>query len=225
MEKQTVTIEVDRWVASVLLWCAGGAVLAFVVFFATYDPADHWASIISTSVASMGYVVIVFMFALRPPVPLPLAVVLLILVTGAAGGYLRSGNEMHLQTHDQSNRLIDIRSDIGRNVLTLVITDTLLYVLKEYHSTDRARPGSIGRFFRERYPEAKIGENMLKPYGPSGHSLAIPIEMSEDGVTLVGVDPIGPGWRADFKTADGGQGGVQFRARLTSGGIVYALEN
>ena len=225
MDTGTITIEIKRETAILLLWIASGVVFAGATFLAFYDPVNHWKVVNATGIACGVFLVPLLMYMLRPPVTFRARIIgafMSFVILGATAG---SWAMMKSMTSWQREMLLSIRTTIGRGVIASEAPDSLMKVLQYHHDLSHPPERSIAASFRRCFPDAIPGYNFHRSYGPAD-SLQVLVESIKDTlITVVAVDAVARGVDPKFTTATGHVGGIQMRYTLTARGLDYVYEN
>lgn len=222
MASPTITIEISREIAVVLVWILAGVIIIGGTFIASYDAVDHWATVNATSLAGALYLGALTGAFLRPPVSnrvrlAGLAFLAALMATGAYGW-----RSMEETSRWQRGLLLDIRSTIGRGILMRTILPTLEAV--EESIPRRHGSTSLGRRFLDVHPGAVVGSNFRTPEWKGDSVQFVVTELSDTAVTVTGID-IARGWDSDFRNVAGRTGLIQTWYRLTKEGISYGIDN
>ncbi|MEK6649962.1 MAG: hypothetical protein AABY75_03230 [Bacteroidota bacterium] len=226
MAGTTVTIEIRKETAILLLQIAAGLLLIGGTFLLTYEPMNYWKAVSMTGAVAGLFVGALAGAAVAPPVRWSHRIIVLGVV-GVLAGFLSFGwRTIQETTSWQRGLLLHIRGVIGRGVLLTGSPVNLGPVLDRYYALPEQQRTSVGKVFSVVYPDHGQGSKIRSLNGENDTSTVwIVTEFSDSAVTIVGVDAVGRGWDPDFVSIDGRRGAIQLRSRLTARGIDYATDN
>lgn len=225
MEHETITIELKKETAIMLIWLASGVFLVVVAFFLPGNSPDLWEPLAASGVMGIAYIATLVIYCTRPPVSARrrwTTIGITILTLLAAGMGWVGQKE---QSQWERETILSIREMIGRGVLFHYVTVIFKEPYDAFHSQKGPVKQSLGQMFRSRYPGVVAGQNMHKPEWKADSSQIILGEVSEHGIGLVVVDPISRGRDPMFRNIGGRTGKLQERYTLTEGGLIHESEN
>lgn len=207
-----------------LFWIVGGCVLVSAVFWSFSEPLDPWSGLNAAGTAGLLYLIALLSVTLRKPFSWKARAITLALsvILGAFVYSMWTG--MEEQSRWQRSQLLKVGSNVARGTIASELHATyLLPVFERYHQQDPKKKQSIGTLFQQRFPNAKVGEN-LRP-GAEDSTMVFLVELTNDRVTLIGQAAHFPGRNLLFENHSGRIGMVQARATLTEKGILYEEQN
>lgn len=225
MENETITIELKRETAVLLVWLATGMFLVVVAFFLPGNSTDLWEPLAFSGVTGGIYIAALVIYCTRPPVSAPRrwATIGITILTLLAAGMGWAGQKERSQW--QRETLLSIRTVIGGGIAFHATTDILRKPFEEFHAQQGRVRKSLGETFLARYSKSKVGANIYTSES-QGDSLQVILERVDDQkVVLVVLDPIARGRDPMFRNIDGRLGKLQQRFFLREKGLTYESEN
>lgn len=225
MERETITIELNKETVIMLVWLAAGLFLVVVAFFLPGNSTDLWEPLVFSGVVGGIYIAALVIYCTRPPVSALMrwTTIGTTILTLLAAGMGWVGQKE--QSQWQREKLISVREMIGRGVLFHYVTVIFKEPFEAFHLQKGPVKHSLSEIFWKRYPESKVGINMHRATSESDSLQIILTDVRDDHIVLVGWDPYGRGKNKEFTNLGGGKGKLQERYTLTEGGLLHESEN
>lgn len=225
MEHETITIELKKETAIMIVWLAAGVFLVVVAFFLPGNSTDLWEPLLFSGVAGGLYITALVIYCTRPPISFRrrwITIGMTALTAAAAVVGWAGQKEM---SQWQRETLLSIRTVIGGGIAFHATTDILRKPFEEFHAQQGRVRKSLGETFLARYSKSKVGANIYTSES-QGDSLQVILERVDDQkVVLVVLDPIARGRDPMFRNIDGRLGKLQQRFFLREKGLTYESEN
>jgi hypothetical protein len=222
-DRYSITLTIKHETAVYLLFLAGGVLAVYFAFILQPRGPELWPSINAAGITSAVYLLLVLIYTLRRPVSR--FVRILVAVSAAIGiaAIATAWTTMDMQSHWQRERLLEIRTVIGRGISYAFDSDSLLTVLERYH----ARGGhNLPAAFHSVFPRAVVGSNLHRPQWETDTARVVLVtELTPTSVTLVSVDKVARGRSAGFVNIGGLTGKTQERYTLTEKGLQHVTDN
>lgn len=225
MERETITIELKKETAIMLVWLAAGVLLVVAAFFLPGNSTDLWEPLAASGVVGAAYIIALVVYCTRPPVTslrrwTTIGTTVLTLLAAGIGW---AGQKERGQW--QREAILSIRANTGR----MVLFDDVVNILREPYETFHSQQGpvrrSLGEVFRMRHKEGRVGTNMHKARWERDSLQIILADLRDDRIVLVVWDPHARGKSAEFDNLGGQRGKIQERFTLTEGGLNHEAEN
>lgn len=222
-DRYSITLTIKHETAVYLLFLAGGVLAVYFAFILQPRGAELWPSINAAGIAAAVYLLALLGYTLRRPVSgiVRIAVALSAMVGMAATA--TAWTTMDTQSHWQRERLLEIRTVIGRGISYAFDSDSLLTVLGRYH----ARGGhNLPAAFHSVFPGAVVGSNLHRPQWDGDTARVVLVtELTPTSVTLVSADKVARGRSMGFVNIGGLTGKMQERYTLTEKGLQHVTDN
>ena len=210
----------------IYVWLLAGVAGVLIAFLMPDSTDDLWPAMNAAGVVLVVYLAALLAYILRPPIPVRKRILAgsIAVVTCIAGYSLWTGHQE--QSHYQHDRLIEIRSTIGRGRMVSEVPKTLLPVLETYHAQGTQKKRSIGSIFRDLYEGVEIGRDFYSPmWEHDTQTVYIPLRIEDDLVELITVDKVGRGKDLSFANTGGTVGRIEERFTLTEKGVSHDVIN
>lgn len=225
MEHETITIEMKKDTAVMIVWLAIGVFLLVSAFFLTGESTGLWKQLAFSGIAGGAYLVTLVVYCTRPPIPPRrrwITIGITVLAIAAAG--VGWAGQME-RSQWQREAILYIRATVGRGNMFNRATEIIKKPFLEFHSQESRVKKSLSEVFLSTFPASKAGINIHEVAWP-GDSLQIIIErIHENEIVLIALDPIAKGRNPTFRNIDGRFGKVQERFILREKGLTHESEN
>ncbi|MBI3110772.1 MAG: hypothetical protein HYZ01_04275 [Ignavibacteriales bacterium] len=225
MENETITIELKRETAVLLVWLATGMFLVVVAFFLPGNSTDLWEPLAASGVAGAAYIGALVVYCTRPAVSTlrRWTTIGITAITLLAAGMGWAGQKERGQWQRES--ILSIRAQTSRAVLF----DDMVHILKEPYEMFYSQRGpvrrSLGELFQMKYGEGRVGTNIFAARSKWDGLQVILTDLRDDRIVLVAWDSYSRGKSAEFTNLGGQRGKIQERFTLTEGGLSHEVEN
>ncbi len=225
MEHETITIEIKKETALMIVWLAAGVFLVVVAFFLPGNSTELWEPLAASGVVGALYLAALVWYCTRPPVSArrrwtTIGITVLTLLAAGMGWLVQKERGQW-----QRETVLSIRESTGR----LVLFDYVRSILREPYETFHSQRGpvrrSLGEVFQMRYKEERVGTNLHKATWKGDSLQIILTDLRDDRIVLVGWDPHARGKSPEFDNLGGQKGKLQVRFTLTEGGLNHEAEN
>ena len=225
MEHETITIELKKETAIMLVWLATGVFLVVVAFFLPGNSTDLWEPLSAAGLVGAAYLAALVIYSTRPPVSAPrrwttIGITILTFVAAATGWV---GQKDRGQWQRES--ILSIRAQTSRAVLF----DDMVRILKEPYETFHSQRGpvrrSLGEVFQMKHRKERVGTNIHTARWGLDSLQIVLTDLRDDQIVLVVLDPHARGNSAEFTNLGGQRGKVQERFTLAEGGLTHEVEN
>lgn len=225
MEKNTITIEIKREAAIMLVWLVVGVTLVTLGFLFGFDEKELWLSLNTAGIVTSVYLIALLFYALRKPLPLKTRVKVGIFSALVLVAIASTWIGQQEQARWQKATLLNIRGVIGRGIMLYQIPEPLLQTLETYHQQGAKRKESLGQVFQRLNPGAAVGLNIHKRGFPTDSLEVFVQSLNDRRIVLVGQEAFVKGKNPQFKNYDGRTGMIQEAFMLTEKGIVHESQN
>lgn len=225
MKHETITIEMKKETAVMMIWLAAGMLLVLSAFFLFGESNSLWEPLMGAGIAGGVYLTTLVVYCTRPPISFRRRWITIGMtaLTAAAAVVGWAGQKERSQW--QRETLLSIRTVIGGGIAFHATTDILRKPFEEFHAQQGRVRKSLGETFLARYSKSKVGANIYTSES-QGDSLQVILERVDDQkVVLVVLDPIARGRDPMFRNIDGRLGKLQQRFFLREKGLTYESEN
>ena len=225
MEKLTITIEIKQEVSILFLYLAGGIILVSIAFFISAPSTELWSQFYAGGIAAILYLTAILIYALRKPVSIKARIIVIACFLITLGAIIFSSIQMDMQSHWQSDKMLQIRGTIGRGVMMYKMPPPLFKTLKVFHEQGSIKKETLAQIFQRLNDHASVGSNINKPMY-DGDTLKVFIKtLVPDRVELVSQETFVKGRNPQFNNYNGQKGMIQEKCILTARGIKYESEN
>ena len=210
----------------IYVWLLVGILGVAIAFFIPDSTNDLWPALNAAGIALIVYLLALLAYTLRPPIVLHRRVLAgsVAIITLVAGLSVWTGHQEQAQY--QHDKLLEIRSTIGRGILLNEVPGMLLPVLEAYHGQGARKNRSIGKIFSEMYDGAEVGRNVRTPnFENDTQRVYIPLRLEDDLVELAAIDFVGRGKDLTYANTGGGVGRIEERFTLTGKGVRHDVLN
>ena len=225
MENETITIELKRETAVMLVWLATGMCLVVVAFFLPGNSTDLWEPLLFSGVAGGLYLAALVIYCTRPPVSAQRRwttigiTVLTLMAAGMGWAGQKERGEWQRETV----------GSFGTQTRRAVLFDDMVRILKEPYEMFYSQRGparrSLGEVFQMKYGEGRVGTNIFTARSKWDGLQVILTDLRDDRIVLVAWDSYSRGKSAEFTNLGGQRGKIQERFTLTEGGLIHEAEN
>ena len=225
MEHETVTIEIKKATALVIVWLAAGVFLVVVAFFLPGNSTGLWGPLAASGVVGALYLAALVWYCTRPPVSVRrrwITIGITVITLMAAGmGWAVQKERGEWQRETQLS--------LGTQTRRAVLFDDVVRILKEPYETFHFQRGqvrrSLGEVFQKKYGKERVGTNIFTARSKWDSLQVILTDLRDDRIVLVVWDPHARGNSAEFTNLGGQRGKVQERFTLAEGGLNHEAEN
>jgi len=208
----------------IFIWLLAGCVVVALAFLMPGNSVDPWPPLNAAGIAAAVYLAALFAYTLRPPVPQRRRVITIglsvVVLAGIAVGWLGIRDT----TNYQRRTLLKIHGVIMRGIMQAQ-TSEYLDVVQRFHAQKAAKKLTLAEVFKQKYPNAAVGNNVYTPCDTWDSLRVFIAAMSDTEITLLMHHPYSRGRDEKFVSYTGRKGSVQEHLILTEKGLRHESDN